>query len=560
MKKIYLLLILSWSVFSVGNSQSPPWFFINTGVENTHIMLILENTPMLLDGQPLEVGDYIGAFYEILDTLICGTGTGNTGDIGGLMITNTVAAATMWGAEPNVSNGFQVGEEFKWKIWRARDGSVFDATVEYDTTVPNITDSGFYVTNGISKMASLSSFSIPGIDLSVNKQLSPLSGCGSLEGQPVSVILENHDTLDIIGFDVFYTLDGGDTISEFVNDTIYAGSTYEYTFSQMVSLTNVGEYHFHVWVNFPGDVNYTNDFNNKEVIISEFPEVDLGDDVFICEGESALLQTDTFFSEYLWNNGSDMQFLYTSEEGFYYCTITDDLGCQGFDSVYVDVLELPQFYLPDTVKFCEGLNTTVTIEGRFESFKWSNGITKPALYISIPNMYSVTVTDAVGCSSVDSLVAMTIPVPQVDLGDTIYSDVLDTIYIDAGPDFTSYYWSNGAFDRIITPSQHGIYTVTVSDGDCDGTGSIWLKQDTVKFFEELHVWPNPSSGLLTFYLPKTEKLSVEIFNFLGQQLVSEDLEADNIMEYNATWLRSGAYVLIVNTDKQRFKKRLIIAK
>ncbi|MCF8373395.1 MAG: T9SS type A sorting domain-containing protein [Bacteroidales bacterium] len=630
MKKIYLLLFLSCGISGAGFSQTPPWYFINTGVENTHVILVQETIPMLLDGQPLQVGDYIGAFYQILDTLICGTGTGNTGDVGGLMVINSVSAATIWGAEPNVSNGFQVGEAFQWKIWRASDGSVFNATVEYDLNTPNITDSGYYVTNGISKMASLTAYSIPGIDLSVNQQLSPISGCGSLQDQAVVVLLENHDTLDVIGFSVNFTLNNGDTITEFVNDTIFAGATYEYTFNQLVSLLNLGDYFFHVWINFPGDVNYTNDFNKQKVTISNFPVVDLGDDVSICEGETALLQTDTFFAGYSWNTGSNMQFLYASAEGYYYCTITDHLGCQGFDSVHVTVLALPQFDLPDTVRFCEGLHKTVTIEGTFESYHWSNGITTPSLYISIPNMYSVTVTDSVGCSSVDSLIAIattlpqidlpdvvkiceglstnvtiegsfesyvwsngdtspelniTIPdlysvtvtdiagctsvgtlvaelivIPPIDLGDTIYSDKLDTISLDAGVAFYSYLWNTGGINRVLTPTEYGEYSVTVSDGDCEGVGSVWVKQDTVKYFRQLIVWPNPSNGLLTFYLPKTETISIEVYNVLGQQLISDEIEADNIIEYDVRHLRSGPYILVVKTDDRKFTKRLIITK
>lgn len=630
MKKIYLLLFLSCCISGAGFSQTPPWYFINTGVENTHVILVQETIPLLLDGQPLQVGDYIGAFYQILDTLICGTGTGNTGDVGGLKVINTVAAATVWGAEPNVSNGFQVGEAFQWKIWRASDGSVFNATVEYDLNTPFITDSGYYVTNGISKMASLTAYSIPGIDLSVNQQLSPISGCGSLEDHAVSVLLENHDTLDVIGFNVNFTLNNGDTITEFVNDTIFAGSTYEYTFNQLVSLLNVGDYFFNVWIKFPGDVNYTNDFNKQKVTISNFPVVDLGEDVSICEGETTLLQTDTFFAGYSWNTGSTMQFLYASTEGYYYCTITDNLGCQGFDSVYVTLLPLPQFDLPDTVEFCEGLHKTVTIEGTFESYHWSNGITTHSLYISIPNMYSVTVTDSLGCSSVDSLIAIattlpqielpdvvkiceglstnvtiegsfesylwsngdtshelniTIPdqysvtvtdfagctsvgtliaelivIPPIDLGDTIYSDVLDTISIDAGVAFYSYLWNTGGINRFLTPTEYGEYSVTVSDGDCEEVGSVWVVQDTVKYFRELIVWPNPSNGLLTFYLPKTETISIEVYNALGQQIIAEEIEADNIMEYDIRHLRSGPYILVVKTDEQIFTKRLIITK
>ncbi|MEA3443480.1 MAG: T9SS type A sorting domain-containing protein [Bacteroidota bacterium] len=560
MNKIITLFLLSFYLLINGQAQTPPWFFINTGAENTHIILILQSTPILLDDQPMEFGDYIAAFYEFTDTLLCATGTGSTGDIGGMMLVNEVAAATIWGAEPNVNNGFQVGEEFKWKIWRASDGSVFDAVVEYDTNIPNIPDSGLYVPNGISKMASLSSYSIPGIDLSVNKQLSPVSGCGTLEAQDVTILLENHDTLDIVGFNVYYTKDNGDTISAFVNDTIYAGSTYIYTFSQQVNLPYVNIYSFHTWVEYPGDVNYTNDYNNHEVIISNFPKVDLGDDVFICQGDTTLLQTDDFYESYLWNTGDTMQYLFTAVEGFYYCTITDVLGCQGFDSVFVDVLELPQFDLPDSVLFCEGLYANVEIEGRFESYKWSNGLENPNLYISMPGDFSVTVTDFAGCSSSASLVAIAVPVPVVDLGDTIYSDLIDTIILDAGPGHDSYLWSTGDIVRFLYPQNYGIYELTVSDGFCEGNDMVIIVKDTIRFFDDLHVWPNPTDGFLTLYLPKTKTLSIDIYSVMGQKVKSFYGMPTNIEILDVSFLGSGSYVFIFNTDDKKYQRRIIKVK
>ena len=627
MKKIFLLSLLIIGIAAKGSSQHPPWYFINTAVENTHVVLVLPNVPILLDDQPMEVGDYIGAFYEFSDTLLCGTGTGNTGDIGGMMIDSVVAAATVWGADPNVNNGFQLGEEFKWKVWRASDGSVFDAIASYNVNLPGISDSAYFVGNGLSALESLTAYSIPGIDLSVNKQVSPISGCGSLADQDVSIVLENHDSLDIIGFTVNFTLNQGDTVSEYVNDTIFAGFTYDYTFNQKVTLQYVGDYDFHVWVDFPGDVNYTNDYNNKLVIISDNPEMDLGDDRYLCDGDSLILQTDDFFEEYLWSNGNTMQFLITQEPGLYFCTITDENNCQTFDSVSVNLIELPTFELTDTVWFCDGENAGVEIPGRFNNFQWSNGTTHEWLFISIPGQYMVTVTDFAGCQKVDSVqaierplpainfddsiaycmgssalvevddhyanyqwstqevsesiyistpgvfsltvtdvfgcvgedefVAVSTPIPTVYLGDTIYSDILDTILIDAGEGMSEYYWNTGETSQIITPSTYGVFDVSVWKNNCEASAKIVIRQDTIKYFDHIHVWPNPTQGELTFYLPKTDEIRIEIYDMLGHRLLEELQEADNIMHFNIQGLRSGIYFVRVKTDDQVFEERII---
>ncbi len=539
-------------------AQTPPWYFINTGVENTHIVLVIEGTPITIDGVQMEVGDYFAAFYLFNDTMLCGTGTGSTGDIGGTMVTSSVSAATVWGSEPNVHNGFQDGEELKWKVWRASDGSVFSAVATYDTSVPSIPDSGFFVTNGLSKMASLTAFSIPGIDLSVNQQMTPVSGCGSQNEQSVSVLLENHDTLDVIGFTVNYTLNDGDTVSEFVNDTIFAHSTFEYTFNQTLTLTDVGDYFFHVWVNYPGDVNYTNDYNNKHIVISEFPELSLGEDLAICYGDSVVFQTDSFFNEYIWSTGSTQQYIFASQEGAYSVTVTDELGCNVSDTVNLTVYPMPDLGLGYEIEFCEGSYTNVTIIDRYQSIQWSNGSQKPNLYISYPGTYWVTATDFAGCEGHDSIIVNEIPMPLVNLGDDIYTFQYDTLTLDAGAGFDDYLWNTGETSQTIIPDHFGKYEVTVSDGSCPGYGKIDIfEDDTIKSIDYILFYPNPAINTMRLVFPLSESVTIEIFDIAGKYISSTSLNNLYTTKFDIRYLHAGVYILKLKADNYTFIKRFV---
>ena len=554
MKRLLLYILLLNILIRPVSAQHPPWYFINT-VHN-HIVLVLNTIPILIDTVPMQPGDYIGAFYTFNGFPICGSGTGATGDVGGMMLTGAVNAITIWGAEPNVFNGFQAGEEFKWKVWRASDGSVFDAFATYD--IITLPDSGNYVDEGLSKLASLQAYNIPGINLSVNSQSSPVSSCGYLNPQPVTILLQNHDTIDVVGFNVYFKLNNGDTITNFVTDTIFAGGYYEYTFDSLINLSNIGVYNFYVWVNFPGDVNNTNDYNSKQVIISESPSVSVGSDRAICDGDSVPIMTDGIFVDYQWSNGSEYDYIFAGTEGYYSVTITDDLGCNGADSMYLTVYPEPQIDLIDEISICENGYANVTIHERYQSIKWSNGLLKPNLYITYPGTYWVTVTDFAGCSTVDSLIVIEIPIPDINLGEDITTLIPDTIQIDAGSDFDNYYWSTGDTTQIISPDAFGIFSVTVTKDGCQGSDEITIeKQDTLQFVSDLLLLPNPVSTELKIAFPTSENVEICIYNSLGQFIYSRHLKNRFAAKINVSEFNQGVYIIYVKADSSIFSKRFL---
>ena len=135
----------SWAVGIQQTNVAPNWQFVYSG--NSHTILIQNNIPVEIDNNPIQVGDYIGIFYDSLGTLVCAGYSEWTGANLGL---------TAWGNDSSASApvGFAPGEIFKWKIWSASNGIEYDATAIYilPPVMPN-TDS--YAVNGISGLTSL---------------------------------------------------------------------------------------------------------------------------------------------------------------------------------------------------------------------------------------------------------------------------------------------------------------------------------------------------------------------------------------------------------------------
>ncbi|MCF8373443.1 MAG: T9SS type A sorting domain-containing protein [Bacteroidales bacterium] len=137
-KQITLLtlgLVLSTAAFS-----QPGWSYVNTG--SNHSIMIPDGVTYI-NGNPIEIGDYIGLFYDASGTMEC---CGFTTYQGAIM------SITAWGAEAGMDNGYQAGEVFNWKVWKATLNMEFDAIATYLPTLPQ---QGIYMTNGISGVASL---------------------------------------------------------------------------------------------------------------------------------------------------------------------------------------------------------------------------------------------------------------------------------------------------------------------------------------------------------------------------------------------------------------------
>ncbi|MCX6256819.1 MAG: hypothetical protein NTW49_02810 [Bacteroidia bacterium] len=148
---IMLMIFCNLISASGNNPDAPPWTYTNTG--NNHTILILSTIPIEFNASPIDTGDYIGVFFDSLGTLACA---------GYLKWNNSNNAISAWGSDAG-NDGFQSGEEFKWKIWRKSDNREYPAIATYNgDDFPNV---GFFVANGMSGLESLKAYPFQDIDL-----------------------------------------------------------------------------------------------------------------------------------------------------------------------------------------------------------------------------------------------------------------------------------------------------------------------------------------------------------------------------------------------------------
>lgn len=90
--------------------------------------------------------------------------------------------------------------------------------------------------------------------------------------------------------------------------------------------------------------------------------------------------------------------------GNYQVIASVDSGCAELISVTLEDNPdgLPKTDLADVALICPP-ETLVAVPGNFDSYLWSDGSTDPTLLIEAPGTYTVTVTNAAGCTGEDSM-------------------------------------------------------------------------------------------------------------------------------------------------------------
>jgi hypothetical protein len=157
--------------------------------------------------------------------------------------------------------------------------------------------------------------------------------------------------------------------------------------------------------------------------------------------------------------------LNVSTSGTYTVTVTAGNGCTASTSTVVTVNPLPTPNITGTPSFCFGTNTTLNAGAGYVSYLWSNGAFTATNTVNAPNTYTVTVTDANGCSNTDSQVVTVNPLPTPAItGTNVVCQGQNTSF-DAGAGYSGYLWSTGAVTQTVNVGTAGTYTVTVTDAN-----------------------------------------------------------------------------------------------
>ncbi|MDX9852726.1 MAG: T9SS type A sorting domain-containing protein [Tenuifilaceae bacterium] len=263
-----------------------------------------------------------------------------------------------------------------------------------------------------------------------------------------------------------------------------SGSTYLWNTnetSQSISVTTAGEY----WVEITNEHGcVTKDTIN--IAFTESPTIDLGGKLSLCQGNSITLNAGNEGSVFLWNTGAQTQTIEVNSGGTYSVTATNSEGCIATGTVEVEVVPAPAVNLGDDRAICQGQTVTLNPGVDNATYLWSTGAITQTIGVSAQGEYSVTVTDANGCVASDAIIITVNPRPIISLGDDIETCLGEEIILTA-PDVENvvqYRWNDGTTGKILTVTQTGTYTITVThENGCTGNDGILVTFNPLPEFD-----------------------------------------------------------------------------
>ncbi len=245
------------------------------------------------------------------------------------------------------------------------------------------------------------------------------------------------------------------------------------------------------------------------ITVNELPAVDLGGDEVLCGETQTELDAGNTGSEYLWSTDEITQTIIGSGSGvtMFWAEVTNENGCIGYDTVYVDFAEIPVVELGSDTTLCGGATITLDAGNSGSTYLWSNL-------------------------------------------ETTQTIMLDTLGFGYGP--------------------QDIYVDVTNQSGCDNIGEISVDFVDCTSINELtdvdmEVYPNPSTGVFSISLSgETNKpVAIRIINISGKVVKEIDdilISGIHTQKVDLSEYSDGIYTITILKDGLSKSKRIVLRK
>jgi hypothetical protein len=223
------------------------------------------------------------------------------------------------------------------------------------------------------------------------------------------------------------------------------------------------------------DENGCSGSTSIDLIENPLPQPQLITAGYFCAGDSALIEVNNNYVQYLWSDGDTTDQIFASEADNYFVTVTDINGCEASAGTLIEAIDLPLPPIDGPLEFCPGTTTSLSGPDNYAVYQWSGGQNDQAITITQPGDYSLTVTDTLGCmgSNTVTISEFITSVPAID-GNLQFCPDTETV-LTGETGFVDYNWSNGTLDQTTIYSVPGEVTLTVTDSNgCITSSSVDL--------------------------------------------------------------------------------------
>ena len=214
----------------------------------------------------------------------------------------------------------------------------------------------------------------------------------------------------------------------------------------------------------------------------------------LCSGDSVLLTATPGYDQYFWSTGETTQSIVVDQSGIYSLTALDADACLYYSQVQsITINPLPTTpviagIMANPTLLCNGDFVTLSVSTQ-SSVMWSTGETDSSITVQAAGMYSVTITDSLGCMSTSDTLTINIDSAFVHIisMDSITCQGIQITLIANGSEPVM--WSTGVMNDtlMVAPLVTTTYIASVqSAGGCVDSASV-----------EVTVYPAPNPPSLT---------------------------------------------------------------
>ncbi len=378
-----------------------------------------------------------------------------------------------------------------------------------------------------------------------------------------------------------------------------SGVTYPYTLPGLISITgsSAGNSYYYYYYNWEIQTLPTLCTNSNRtpatVTVNSIPSPVVTGSSTICNGVSVNLNATSGFNSYIWSNGATTSVINTTTSGNYSVTVTDANNCTGTSNV-LNVQSSPSpaatISVSGNTTACKNAGPTLTANsGSGYTYQWRrnsiviSGATNMSYVPNFTGNYRVVVTNALGCTNLSAIVAVTIinpPTstisPQGSLNICATGSVV--LAANSGSGLT-YQWKkgtaliSGATNQTYTATSTGTYKVIVtnSNGCTRLSAGVVVTgcrfEDSTSPDEENHefsIVPNPNNGefnILADYVDwKDDEIQVQVFNSLGQLVynINKTFDGKSVSIQLENSVAAGMYLVKLVHNEDEISKSFIV--
>ncbi len=308
------------------------------------------------------------------------------------------------------------------------------------------------------------------------------SGCTVLTSAPTIVTVNPLPTVTVTG--TLGICPGGTT-------TLDAGAGYSsYKWSTSATTRTISVTSASTYTVTATNINGCKTTASITTTASPLPVPTISGTTVFCQGSSTILDAGAGFSTYSWSNGASSRTITANTATNFSVTVTNSSGCVGSSSINTSFFAPPTPSISGGSSICPDGTITLKAKNGYLSYNWSTGATTQSIPVTAAGTYTVTVTDVNGCNvNISQVVTQAVgPTPQIT-GTLSFCGSSSTI-LDAGLDYTSYSWSNGATTHSIIVSTAATFDVIVTNAQgCTGIASV-----TTTKIGSVPISPGPITG------------------------------------------------------------------